>query len=384
MGRPGAGAGYRPELDGIRALAVVGVMLFHASGRLPFRLLGGAQGVDLFFVLSGLLITTLLLQEYDRTTTIDLPAFYFRRVLRLLPAFVVFLAGAALVADVVHSQRGLAFGPAAAVSFLNIGNWFQASERKLGILTHTWSLSIEWQFYVFWPLTLAVALKRRIALRRIAIAAALAAVAVAIARALVYRRFGTDPAMFWTFTRADGVLIGSALALALAGGGRVGTLLKRQEIGFVGALGAGIGLANFSVVNSTAFNGGLFFLVLCFAVVIGHVTVRTDGVAARILRTPGAPLLGRLSYAVYLFHVPVYLVFFHNRSHTGIGWVALAMLTTVALAGVSFVAVERPALRLKSRLRTWRAGRPPTVSAAAVQAPSPHPPASQHEAPTQG
>ena len=357
MGIP---SGYRPELDGVRTFAIVGVLLFHAALISPIRLLGGEFGVDLFFVLSGLLITTLLLQEHERTGTISLGRFFMRRVLRLLPALVAMLVVGGVVASIVDANsRTMSYPKAALAAFFAVGNWFQGSGPKLGILTHTWSLAIEWQFYLAWPTALYLALRRGAKPHHLAAVAALGAVGVAFLRAVVYHKIGTDEALYWTITRCDGVLAGSALALAIASDGRIVRVLRHTGLALTGAVGAAVGIAVLRADRALMYDGGLLVLIACFVVVVGHIAVRSDGVIARFLRVPPMPQLGRISYGVYLYHVIVYSPIRHDPTKRSIGWAAFGIAVTIVVAAVSYAVVELPALRLKDRLRGVRLRRSP-------------------------
>src|SRR5437764_8189485 len=145
---------YRPALDGLRGVAIIGVFAHHA--RVPF-LAGGFIGVDVFFVLSGFLITALLLQEAEETRRISLRAFYIRRALRLLPALAVLLGALLLVPRAFGMMRTDA-ALVSTVSALYASNWVRAfGVLDLEVVSHTWSLSIEEQFYLLWPPVVSVA-----------------------------------------------------------------------------------------------------------------------------------------------------------------------------------------------------------------------------------
>ena len=209
---PGDGRfGYRPALDGLRGLAVLAVISFHAwHGLVP----GGWLGVDVFFVLSGFLITWLLVQERLRTGGLALTRFYARRALRLLPALAVALPMAVLVAWMFDPARLGATLSEALSSLFYVSNWTAAARADngltTGLLTPTWSLSIEEQFYLVWPFLLAALLwagGRRAALYATLVVAGAIAIHRTTVTTLGHVSLGTD-------TRADALLIGSALALA--------------------------------------------------------------------------------------------------------------------------------------------------------------------------
>ncbi len=208
--------GHRPALDGLRGIFVLTVVALHAG--IPF-MQGGGLGVDGFFVLSGFLITCLLLQEWQRHGVISLNGFYVRRALRLLPAFYSVLAVIGIITMVcltgdlaVDTQRGLL------LSFLYCSNWFTVffgeNHVGLGLLLHTWSLGIEEQFYLVWPVLLIGLLRLRLReMRLVAVIGTLAVVAslrrvwlVMIGTSFARMSFGTD-------TRVDALLIGCTWGL---------------------------------------------------------------------------------------------------------------------------------------------------------------------------
>jgi peptidoglycan/LPS O-acetylase OafA/YrhL len=340
--------GYRPELDGIRALAVVAVMLFHSRQYLGrFHYTGGHFGVDVFFVLSGFLITTLLDQE-RRRGRIDLRAFYVRRALRLLPALFIALTFGGVVAWRLGSNVGARTYPfAALVVLLYVGNWFQIG-KGLGLLTSTWSLGVEEQYYLIWPNVLRFA--RRVRKPNLVMAAIVAgAIAIALVRWRVYESGHTGFGDNSTLTRSDGVLWGSALALAFsAENPRFVAFFDRGTTPLVGAslvigltIGRLPGKANY--LTLTLINLGA-------ALVIGHLAVRRGGICARVLSVQPLPVVGRISYGLYLFHFPMnYLIHGYPTRWTGAMSVLATFGATFALATASFMLVERPALRLKSR-----------------------------------
>jgi len=176
--------GYRPALDGIRGAAVLAVMLFHFGA--PFDQ-GGFLGVDAFFVLSGFLITALLIEEWSRTGGIAFRRFYTRRALRLLPAlFAMLLLVTVVVALIAPRDVQEATWRGTVVTLLYAANWQKVfSSQSVGLLGHTWSLSIEEQFYVLWPPLLLLLLRHRLSLHWLTLVAAVLAVASASTRALM-------------------------------------------------------------------------------------------------------------------------------------------------------------------------------------------------------
>jgi peptidoglycan/LPS O-acetylase OafA/YrhL len=375
--------GYRPALDGVRAVAVLGVMFFHATlvPNAPFHVSGGFFGVDIFFVLSGFLITTLLVEEYQRASRISLRAFYARRALRLLPALVVVLLAVLLYAQVDLAGGVGHFVRVEAIWTALYGlNWYFVVQHNplltLLHLGHAWSLSIEEQFYLVWPLLLIGLLRLRLSGRALVAitltgAAASALVMVAVApRGLA----GEFHALYGTDARAQGFLIGAALGLAAVHGMLPVRLGGRTALAVAGwAAAALLALAFAGVVGSRsgAFleDGGYTLVAAAAVVVIAHLVVNSGDVMARALAWRPARAVGRISYGLYLWHLPIFLVLDEDR--TGLSFwprVVLQFGVTFAAASLSYVAVERPALRLKrrfERVRTpadSREGREPGVT----------------------
>ncbi|MCZ7527259.1 MAG: acyltransferase [Acidimicrobiia bacterium] len=347
--------GYRPALDGVRGLSVLAVMGYHAS--LSF-LKGGFLGVDAFFVLSGFLITTLLMEEWRGRGGVSLRDFYARRALRLLPAVVLVLLAVAVYAA-AFAERGeaAAIWPEAGSTLLYVANWFRVfTDAPFGFhLTHTWSLAIEEQFYVVWPLLLLglllLGLSRRARLGVAAAGAALSAVAMvaltgAGAHDIVRAYYGTD-------TRAQSLLIGCVVGLVATGGilPASARALRRLRTGalvggaFVLVLWVGVSLS-----SPFLYRGGFTLEALAVALVVTHLLVAPAGLAARALALGPLVWVGRVSYGLYLWHWPAFLVL--SRDRLGLSFwptTAVRVAVTFALAAVSFYAVERPMLALKAR-----------------------------------
>jgi peptidoglycan/LPS O-acetylase OafA/YrhL len=312
-----------------------------------FHYLGGFLGVDVFFVLSGFLITTLLVQEAAGSGRIGLGRFYARRALRLLPALgVLLILGALVVWRLGSNPDGLPYPVSVLVTLSYFGNWFGA---KIGILAHTWSLAVEEQYYLVWPLILTFAFRRGRSLRSLAVASAVAATCVAVIRLVMFLGGHPVPAFYWTITRGDGVLWGSALALAVAAGVRwVRALLRPAALAAAG--GAGVFAISLVVHpgDPRLFWGLLVVVELGAAVVIGHVTMHTRSALSRVLALPPLPAIGRISYGLYLFHWPVFnLVHGLSIRWSGASYTAVAFALTFAVATGSYLLVERRALRAK-------------------------------------
>jgi peptidoglycan/LPS O-acetylase OafA/YrhL len=351
------GSAYRPELDGIRAFAVLVVMLFHGSAlwsRIQVR--GGFLGVDVFFVLSGFLITSLLLGEWNAKDRIDRRKFYARRVLRLLPALVLTIALGGVVTALVARPYPRPYVQSALMTLSYVANWFQAS-KTLAPLGHTWSLSIEEQYYLVWPTLLILALRRKNVRReRLAAVVLAGAIAMSVIRYLFFATKHIGLAEASTFSRPDGILIGTALAIALAGQTpRLRSLLARRDL----AWAAGAFVVVGAVVirqNDRALYYGLWTLFnVCTAIVIGHLTVAPRTSMRTILSIQPLPAIGRISYGLYLFHVPLYNLLLGNPpSRHGVEvYVLFFALSFIAAIG-SFVVVESQFLKWKTRFEPRR------------------------------
>jgi peptidoglycan/LPS O-acetylase OafA/YrhL len=353
--------GYRRELDGIRALAILAVMFFHAmpimGGYGGYDFFGGLFGVDVFFVLSGYLITSLLVREFDASRHVRFGAFYMRRALRLLPALLLALLLAAGVYALIDPSKPRPFGWPVVAVVLYVANWGHLF-TNMGVFTPMWSLAIEEQYYLVWPLVLVVAFRRGTSKRTLGMYAAAAAALVAGLRLATLRLGFEDFAAFSTFTRTDGVLLGSALALVLADPpGWLHRLLIRRVVPIVAAAVLLIGTPLVTSQHiSRMLQGGLFVLVVCTAGLIGHVVLRGDGLAARLLAVRPLPYIGRISYGLYLFH-GVALLFVTEGPFEVKGMVLpmayFALSFAVAIA--SSIVVERPVNAFKHWFAPGRA-----------------------------
>lgn len=364
-----------PALDGLRALAVLAVIGYHgAVGWLG----GGYYGVDAFLVLSGFLITTLLVAEWDASGGISLTAFWARRARRLIPALLLMLSGVAVVVGFfpgVLSTTHL-FSDALA-SIFYVANWHLAAEhasyfsayQAQSPLLHTWTLAIEEQFYVLWPLViLAVAgsgpVARRLGTRSRKLGALLSlSVAGALASAAWMAHLvpagDADPsrAYYGTDTRAQGLLIGAALAIVCALWGPIRTAAGRQALGLVGVSGAiGIGLMWDRVpeTSSLAFHGGFLLVSLACAAVVAAAARVPASPAGLVLGLRPLRYLGRISYGMYLWYWPVLLIMTGARTGVrGYPLLGLRLVVIVGIASASYRWVETPIRR--GALSGWRA-----------------------------
>jgi peptidoglycan/LPS O-acetylase OafA/YrhL len=385
-------------LDGIRALAVLAVLANHAG--IPF-LPGGFVGVDVFFVLSGFLITSLLYDELIVKGRIDLGGFWTRRARRLLPAALVMIVAVVAARPLFDPDSVAALRGDAIAAALWSGNWRWALQGvnyfsqggTPSPLQHTWSLAVEEQFYLIWPLVL---LAFRAVTRRRLLALSLAGVtASALATYVLARTASPGRVYFGTDTRAQELLAGAALAALLAPTWRwratapLGTRSpQRAARRGLPLLISGCGLAALTGIAMVAdgapseFRDGLMlFTAVASAALVAGVVLDSEQPVARLLSTRLLVGIGRISYGLYLWHWPVYLAL--DSEHTGLhGYVLAALRVTVTgvLASASFVLIERPTQRVRVRARRLlpaaAAGVAMVIVVAACTAPAQVPPPS--------
>jgi peptidoglycan/LPS O-acetylase OafA/YrhL len=336
---------YWPGLDGLRGVAVVAVLVYHhdvAWAR------GGFLGVSVFFTMSGFLITSLLVSEHGRSGAIRLGAFWGRRARRLAPAGLLALALAVVAARtaVPVEQRGEAVDDIRA-ALAYIANWhfvladvpYADLVRVPSPVQHFWSLAIEEQFYLVFPLVAIVALRRS----RAALGVVLAAVTVGSIALQLHIGAG-DRVYYGTNTRAVELAIGGLLALALSCDVVRGQLARWRLAdigGVVGGLTLLVLLARTELATPGLYAGGFAAIaVVSSLVVVGAVH---GTVVARLLSREPLVAIGKVSYGLYVFHLPVYLLL--SPARTGLdGWplLGLRLAATGVLAYLSYVLVELP------------------------------------------
>lgn len=398
---PGFRLGYRPALDGLRGVALVVVVLFH--GHVP-GVRAGHAGLTVFFVLSAFLITVLLLQEHREVGHVALGPFYARRFLRIYPGLLVFVLVAAVFVQ-------LTAAPGTAVEQWRSAGWVLAGlanvqhvlgDDRLLLLEHTWSIAVELQFYVLWPLVLLAALRRGVPWQRIVAGSVAAAVAVLLVREVWWLAATQDP------TR-DGALVAlREPALRLAGGPLyprflTGTDLRVDHLlvgciaglltyhGWVDRLrehrtatvAASVVAAGYLVWFVTVvdvhdagwrrflFSGGSTLVAVAAAVIIVTVVVAPESLVPRLLERRSVVWLGTISYGVYLWHVPIYRLLRQEFGHLPLTQLVPAgAAAAVVLALVSYHGLERWALAQKRRFAP-RLGRERTGSARTARPPLP-------------
>lgn len=381
---------YLPGLDGLRAIAVVSVMLYHANSA---WLSGGFLGVEVFFVISGYLITLLLISEKERTGKVRLGQFWFRRARRLLPALFLMM-GALTIYMAVFDRRpmGQTRGDLLAGTFY-VSNWFQAwagqsytAAEAFAPLRHLWSLAVEEQFYLLWPLIMLVILRfRRDRLPRVAVwlvgisVAISAMVAAMFISGTVYlgadavtgaascgageshgyltvfgRCINVNETLYvGTFTRAGGLMLGAAFAMLWRPiaimHGPIARHPRRIDLIALASLG-GLGLMMTSLhlidKNDISYDPWLFrggFLV-CGLLSVGVIAAATHKRSwiGRLLGIPPLRWIGTRSYGMYLYHWPIYQII--RTPGQPLSWTefGIAMLLTLPITELSYRLVELP------------------------------------------
>jgi peptidoglycan/LPS O-acetylase OafA/YrhL len=356
-------------LDGLRAVALLIIMGFHFG---VGWLQGGFFSLDIFYVLSGYLITGLLIGEFRKRRRIKLSAFWLRRARRLLPALLIVLVVVTLLVRFVAAPGtypGYRMDALSALFYFS--NWWQIAASgnyfnqtgAISPLTHTWSLSLEEQFYLVWPLVVLLVMRAcstfRRGVRSLLVLSAVGTVVSAVEMALLYKP-NTDPTRlyFGTDTHAQSILIGACVACVL-------TLVQLRRGGEGMAPEAAspwarttlvvCGLAGFAVTfvrssrltGNTPFDyrGGFAVSALSAAAVIVAAICVPRGPIARVLATRPLVLLGTISYGAYLWHFPVSVFVDPARTHTsGLSLLAIRFAITVVLAAASYRLVERPVM----------------------------------------
>lgn len=333
---------YNPALDGLRGLAIVLVILSHAHAPL-FN--GAFYGVDLFFVLSGYLITTLLLQEVEHSGRIALWQFYRRRLYRLMPALALFLLAYCLVAPWVWPELTGVYSDAL-VSFFYLADYGIAFFDQPETLLHMWSLAVEEHFYLVWPPVLLLVLRLAPPGQRWRVVALLWLLSWAW-RVLWVLQGQQFYEIFFRFdTRASGLLLGGLLAtLLVEQPAWLGALRQRLAHGMWLVLAVPL-LMEQAWDNMNVMLWGLT-LVECATFVILLAVQERRSTLHEMLRAPALVWLGKLSYGIYLWHYPI-VRYLRADGHWALT-ATLGLALSALLAWVSLVTVERWALALRDR-----------------------------------
>lgn len=344
----------------------MGVLFFHANATLR----GGYLGVDLFFVLSGFLITSLLLAEHRETGRIALWAFWARRARRLLPALLSLMPAVAIYGRFFAKPdelRGLRADALATLGY--VANWRAILSHKSywelfaapSPLEHTWSLSIEEQFYVVWPLLTILVLYRGNRRAFLVLILLLAALSMSAMFALTLGE-GTSRAYLGTDTRAAGILAGAALATVMSPDTtfQAGTLRKLDALGVVAAVGLAVAWWKLDGEDPFLYRGGFWLTEIAALVLIACSLAGRFTVVGRLLSLRPLALVGTISYGLYLWHWPVNVLLTPERVHLHGAWLhVLQFALTFAIAIVSYRVLELP-------IRTRRLPLRPTYALSAA------------------
>lgn len=338
---------YMPALDGLRGVAVLLVFVGHTMPSSPFP---GGVGVDSFFVISGFLITAILLREYGRDGSLNLRRFYVKRLLRLYPPLIALVVVTTAFAFALDTSVFKA-GARGIIALLYLGNVVTTvSDLPMGHLNHTWSLAMEEQFYLLWPLVLLVLLRRRWTPRRIVLALVMIVVASMVGWVFTADEFPYNP-----LTKVYGLLLGGIVAVLHHEGLRVGSPAAWTAVV--------VGLVTI-VLGSLGVLGEAFshpIVTLASAVLVPYVA-DDRGLLNTVLTNAPLVRIGVISYAFYLWHFPVLLVLlFHSPLPV---WVngTVGLVVSLGLSSLSMRFIERPALRVKDRI-----GAPATSVEASAQ-----------------
>ena len=386
---------YLPGLDGLRALAVLAVIVYHAN---PAWLPGGFLGVEVFFVISGYLITLLLVAEEERTGAISLRDFWTRRARRLLPALFTMMVLLIMWTSIRERDSLGALRGDVVAGALYGSNWFQVwvgagytAVNDFAPLRHLWSLAVEEQFYVLWPVIMLVILRLgrdrlpRVAMWFLGIATATAGlVALLMPTGRIGESCASTPNAYWTIgerciskidllylstpTRATGLLLGAALAIVWRPYALLRGPMKRKgpmmdPVAIIGLILLGFLIYKVHIVHLIGedglhadpwlFRGGLFLTGIATLMVISAVA-HQKAFTGRVLGNVVFRTIGERSYGLYLYHWPVFQALRHE---TGIAlkpheFIA-AMLVTVVITEISYRYVELPIRerRLKESIR---------------------------------
>jgi peptidoglycan/LPS O-acetylase OafA/YrhL len=367
-----------PALDGIRAVAVALVLAEHGG---IHGVSGGFLGVDIFFVLSGFLITSLLLDELGKRGRIALGDFWIRRARRLLPALIVMALAVVAARKLFPTEATATLRDDAVAAFFWVANWAFVAQKTdyfsqgspPSPLQHTWSLGVEEQYYLFWPLLVLAVAAVFGARARWAVFGLAAAGAAGSAVASTLMASDVNRVYFGTDTRVQALLVGAAAAALLVRDWKVltsgGTLIRTRYrrwaaagLSFVGVVMLAA-LAHYATGSAREFRLGLLTVVALAAVlVVAPVAMDQSSPVARALAWRPLVWLGAISYGVYLWHWPIFLALNGERT----GWsdwrlFAVRCAATVVVAAASWWLLEQP-------IRRWRPVIVPMLPLAAATA----------------
>jgi len=349
---------YITGFDGLRALAVIGVITFHLW---PGVMAGGWLGVPLFFVLSGYLITDILIQEFDRTGKIKIGAFWLRRIKRLYPALIVMLLATSTMIvlyfrPLLYSLRAILLTNLTYVYNLwataNGDSYFDQWGGS-SPFTHLWSLSIEGQFYLFWPLIVAIVLKMKFKRQKIAIGILIASLISALLMAIFYSPENINRVYYGTDTRLFAILIGTALAFIWPAKKlriKVRTAVK-QRMNLIGWVTLGLLGLSFIWLNGqqpVTYFGGMYVVTILMGVIVA-ITAHPASTFSTLLNQKFLNYLGTRSYSIYLYQLPVFVFSDKLIGHQdGLLINLIKIGIVIGLAEISYRFVEQMFKRFKN------------------------------------
>lgn len=363
LGSPNTKMGYRRPLDGLRSLAI-GLVLAEHTGLEIFD--GGNSGVIVFFVLSGFLISKLMLEEWSSTDTLDVKAFYGRRMVRIMPAPLVLVAVTFafswhlvpdsadrrylwfelfMAATYIYSLRPLLFGS---------GGPFGVERPEINYMAHTWSLAVEEHFYLVWPWLLKwLRLPRRDP--SMVIKALVGFVVVVTALRVFFDQFSDPDVVSISFLTFDGFALGAALAFAVHAGlaTRLRAVLRLDVVAGLALLVLFGDLTlrdqDYASAPTDYEYSYITYCALAAVVLIGHLYDNQDGIVARFFSLGPLVLIGKLSYSLYLWHVPIQIYFSQTRFPSWSLWqiVVVEQVATLVAAFGSYRLIELQAARLR-------------------------------------
>ncbi|MBI1868743.1 MAG: acyltransferase [Methylocystis sp.] len=343
-----SGAERIPGLDGLRGVAILLVLATHTR---PALLESGFFGVDIFFALSGFLITTLLLRERKRTGSIDLRQFYLRRAARILPVMGAVILSVAALGCQVDNEKPVGIGHEALAAILFYLNWVHAFGGPVSCLVHLWSLSIEEQFYLIWPGVLLACLSRGKSDLLLGTVIAVGIMGPEIARILLWPGSWTNIHYYRTDLRVDALFWGALAAWAGARSSTLRAVIKKHSSS-VAVLALAV-LAFHTLFLTNPWEryylsyGAYTAVAASSAVLIACVTFAAPRALVKILEFRPLQWIGMVSYGLYLWHPLVFLMVGRYVTHSALAKNALDLSLSLAVTAVSFYFWERPFLRLK-------------------------------------
>ncbi len=340
---------HQPALDGLRAIAVLGVLLFHDQTRIAGTYgTGGFLGVDIFFVLSGFLITSLLVFEFRREGRVALRSFWGRRFRRLYPALCIAMVLVAVYAVLATPAQREAVKGDAIFSLLYIQNWHIIwAHSGLSPLDHVWSLSVEEQWYLVWPVVVFFVLRRSTKFKRAAIVPFVAAIGASVyAMSHFFSKTNITHSYNGTDTRAQELLVGAALAFVLLNIRRVPSTARTRWalecLGWAGAAFVAYQLMTAHTRDAFLYRGGFLLVCVATAAIIAAV-MQVDGPLRRVLSTSVLVRIGLISYGLYLYQNVLFNLLTPARMHvSGVRLFGIRVAVTIAFSLVSYQLIERP------------------------------------------